>query len=281
MASKSRKIAYVLGAGFSFGSGHSALIGNHSVRMPLQFSLFEELCGFHNKEIRSIDPLAKIIRQYFSPGTYRATRGKGKSRHQDLFGLSIEEVVTFFDEIVTNNRAEKEAAGTAAEELQRLTVDLISFLSTKGNPGKNALLRKFVRRLAQTDVLVSFNWDTLLDRALASQRKSPWHPAWGYGKTVRNEFALETRTHPAIPLKYPRLFKLHGSINWVAYKAAIKGGKEFRVLKKNWNPGDQSSSVVMMPPKMVKPEVWGRSKATPSGQTGGNGHVSKDFYPHL
>jgi hypothetical protein len=78
--------------------------------MPLQFSLFEELCRFHHRKIRRLDKVAKAIRQYFSPNTYRATRSRGSARHQDLFGLSVEEVVTFFDEIVTNQHADAQAS---------------------------------------------------------------------------------------------------------------------------------------------------------------------------
>src|SRR6202035_2336020 len=74
MAGTSRKIAYVLGAGFSYGSNHVATVGRHQVHMPLQFSLFEELCRFHHKKIRRLDKVAKCIRQDFSPNTYRATR---------------------------------------------------------------------------------------------------------------------------------------------------------------------------------------------------------------
>src|SRR2546426_1073084 len=144
MVRLSRKIAYILGAGFSFGSNHSAPVGKHRVHMPLQFSLFEELCRFHYRKINLLDKLAKVIRQYFSPNTYRATRGKGSSRHQDLFGLSVEEVVTFFDEIVTNKpENESREIRRAANELQQLTVQLISYLSTNGNPGQNRLLRQF------------------------------------------------------------------------------------------------------------------------------------------
>ncbi len=204
VAGESRKIAYMLGAGFSYGSGHTALVGKHRMKMPLQLSLFKELCGFHYKKIQQLDQLARIIRQYFSPSTYRATRKKGSARHQDLFDLSIEEVVTFFDEIVTNNKERKEIR-LAAEELQRLTVELITYLSTKGSPGKNIYLKKFVERLAQTDVLVSFNWDTLLDRTLYN--KINWHPAWGYGATVRKRFTPEMGDAPLAP-KYPRLLKL-------------------------------------------------------------------------
>jgi hypothetical protein len=38
----------------------------------------------------------------------------------------------------------------------------------------------------------------------------------------------------------------------------------------------------MMPPKMIKPEVWGRQEPSdlPTSE-GGNKQVSRDFYPHL
>jgi len=182
MAASSRKIAYVLGAGFSFGSGHSAPIGKHRVHMPLQFSLFEELCRFHYRKINRLDKLAKAIRQYFSPNTYRATRGKGSSRHQDRFGLSVEEVVTFFDEIVTNQKDGAKQIESAAEALQELTVELISYLSVHGNPGQNGLLRSFAKRLAQTDVLVTFNWDTILEPRSFQPNQIPMAPILGLRK---------------------------------------------------------------------------------------------------
>lgn len=275
---KGRKIAYVLGAGFSFGSNHTAPVGKHEVRMPLQFSLFEELCRFHHKKIKRLDKIAKAIRQYFSPKTYRATRQRGSARHLDLFGLSVEEVVTFFDEIVTNKKEGFKKIDTAAKELQHLTVELISHLSTKGSPGQNQLLRTFAKRLVQTDVIVTFNWDTILDRALANQVKYRWYPSWGYGRTVRREFTFSIRKPSFIPQKYPRLLKLHGSINWVAYEI---NSDSRRTITKGWYPHDRSADVVMMPPKMIKPEVWGRRTNTFPAASGGNSKISEDFYPRL
>lgn len=279
MPTSSRKIAYVLGAGFSFGSDHTAPIGRHQVHMPLQFTLFEELCRFHYKRITRLDKIAKVIRQYFSPNTYRATRGRGSSRHQDLFGLSVEEVVTFFDEIVTNRKEGFEEIDSAARKLQEFTVELISHLSTTGSPGQNQLLRIFAKRLMQTDVVVTFNWDTILDRVLSNQIKYRWHASWGYGRTVRREFTYPARQPPAIPQKYPRLLKLHGSINWTA--AAAQPDPR-RSISRAWDPGGRFRDVVMMPPKMIKPEVWGRQQTDdPSPGSGGNGQVSKDFYRRL
>jgi hypothetical protein len=281
IAAKSRKIAYVLGAGFSFGCGHTAPVGKHAVSMPLQFTLFEELCKFHYKKIKRLDKIARVIRQYFSPNTYRASRGKGSSRHEDLFGLSVEEIVTFFDEIISNRKEEAPEIRAASEELQRLTVELLTHLSKNGAPGKNVLLKAFANRLLQTDVVVTFNWDTILDRVLSNQVRYKWHPAWGYGKTVRQEFDYAARNIPEIPGKYPRLLKLHGSINWTAWANPIPDEEgEEREITARWTPRDRPESVVMMPPKMIKSEIWIR----PSGAeppAGGNGHVSEDFYPSL
>lgn len=286
MTTSSRKIAYVLGAGFSYGSNHSAPVGNHQVRMPLQFTLFEELCRFHYRKIQRLDPIAKAIREYFSPITYRATRGKGSARHQDLFGLSVEEVFTFFDEIVTNRNQGHKTIMQAGMELQQLVVELISYLSVNGAPGQNKLLRRFVQRLAQTDIVITFNWDTILDRVLSNSQTAKWHPAWGYGRTVRQEFGSSTRNPPPIPKKYPRLLKLHGSINWIASNGAsgMNSGDSGarRTINSGWGPNNQSEYVVMMPPKMIKPEIWGRQ---PSSQAlpgyGGNAFITSNFYPDL
>lgn len=279
MTTSSRKIAYVLGAGFSYGSNHFAPVGNHHVGMPLQFTLFEELCRFHHRKIRRLDLIAAQIRKYFSPNTNRPTRSKGSSRHQDLFGLSVEEIVTFFDEIVTSRKENYSDINSAAEDLQQLTVELISYLSIYGKPGQNKLLKLFATRLMQTDVIISFNWDTILDRVLANQTKYLWHPSWGYGKTVRNCFSLSQRNLPSIPKKYPRLLKLHGSINWVAYKANATSKCS---ITSGWNPGNKTGDVVMMPPKMIKPEIFGRqSNPDLPPISGGNNEVPLNFYPEL
>jgi hypothetical protein len=168
--------------------------------------------------------------------------------------------------------------------LQRLTVELISFLSINGSPGQNKLLKLFAKRLAQTDVIVTFNWDTILDQVLSNQGKYQWHSAWGYGKTVRTEFTGPAKNPPPIPNKYPRLLKLHGSINWTAHNGTSHNGTSGikRNIAKGWSPGDRPEQVVMMPPKMIKPEIWGRPGTdAPLPDSGGNDVTSGDFYPKL
>ena len=248
--------------------------------MPLQLTLFDELCRFHYMKKNRLDDIARVIRRYFNPQTYRAGRKKGSLRHQDLFGLSVEEVVTFFDEVVTNKKEGYEEAKMAATELQKLIVELITYLSINGNPGQNSLLKKFVQRLAQTDVIVTFNWDTILDRAIESQRKFSWHRSWGYGKTVRENLESFSHDPPKIPNKYPRLLKLHGSINWTSFHS---NGEIKSKITNGWHPGDRVNNVLMMPPKMIKREVWDNNQTFAEGDDGANtiNATPSNFYSNL
>jgi len=75
------------------------------------------------------------------------------------------------------------------------------------------------RRLAEVlepgDAVVTFNWDTLLDRALAETTN--WRPDWGYGahpqKIFRNAWVPpEPRPAHKDTIEF---IKLHGSTNWL------------------------------------------------------------------
>jgi len=266
--SSSRKIAYILGAGFSYGTGHNAVVGQSPIQMPLQCTLLKELCVFHHRQINHLNLVVKYIRKYFSPKTYRSQRTKGSKRHDDLYGLSIEEIITFFDELVRTEHPEEVRIKEVIDELHRLTAGLISFLSTNGNPGQNQLLKKFAKRLAQTDVIITFNWDTILDRVLANRgtgvKGSRWDVSWGYGKTVRDTFDYPTykRSHERKvrnPKKYVKLLKLHGSINWIA-EVKDKIRAKVGTVTKGWEFRKACyEKLVMMPPKMIKSEIWDKS----------------------
>lgn len=287
MSSSSRKIAYILGAGFSYGTGHFAKVGQTPIYMPLQNTLFRELCIFHHRKIDRLSYVAKYIRKYFSPNTYRTGRHRGSRAHEDLFGLSIEEIVTFFDELIRTNHPDRETIEDVIGDLQDMTVELISYLSTAGRPGQNKLLKRFVQRLAQTDVLITFNWDTLLDRALVNRRKdrrrkrgSFWNPSWGYGKTVRDTFTYsgEWQSSKAISRKYSKLLKLHGSINWRASK--LTSGTE-SIIESHWAAASNLREVVMMPPKMIKPEIWDAGSIEPTSDSVYGNRALSGFYPKI
>lgn len=79
---------------------------------------------------------------------------------------------------------------------------------------------QLAERMDPEDRVVTFNWDTLMDRALAV--RSGWRPDWGYGIQPRNIFrdGWETPAPPP-PNPYPVVLKLHGSANWITSHTAF------------------------------------------------------------
>lgn len=85
---------------------------------------------------------------------------------------------------------------------------------------------RLVEVLGPEDVVVTFNWDTLLDRALAEH--TTWKPDWGYGATPRkvfrgvwmdpDQYDIDAQSAPFIPL-----IKLHGSTNWLTSHTITDG----------------------------------------------------------
>lgn len=275
MTKTTRKIVYVLGAGFSYGTGHYIKWGQSDLHMPLQNNLLERIFRYHFKTIRQLDVIAKLIRRYFSPDTFRSKRSEGSSRHQDLKDLSVEEIVTFFEEMVRDLQPNKAKEFRKAETaLRRLTVELIADLSTNGFPGNNDILKNYRELLLGTDTVITFNWDTLLERVLANKGK--WHPAWGYGAAVRNTFHYAAKKVPKSLKKHVTVLKLHGSINWLATE-------EERIITKSFSPNGRFDDVVMMPPKMLKREIWGEEPTEEkTGTLCGNWAVhSRRLYPKI
>lgn len=75
--------------------------------------------------------------------------------------------------------------------------------------------KKLVEVLNENDCLVTFNWDTLLDRALDESGK--WKTDYGYCVTPRKIFRnqWENPTASKEIKNFVKLVKLHGSSNWI------------------------------------------------------------------
>lgn len=87
-----------------------------------------------------------------------------------------------------------------------------------------------VKLLTAEDVIITFNWDTLVDRALSTEKKwncfsgyfvkpvSVYQDKWNYMETNR------------MASNAPLLLKLHGSSNWLT-SAPIVEGKEWKSIQ--------------------------------------------------
>ncbi len=80
--------------------------------------------------------------------------------------------------------------------------------------------RKLASHISADDAVITFNWDTLFDRALAEETE--WRPDWGYGVDPRAIFRDGWKQPLAgKPETAPRLVKLHGSTNWITAHAVL------------------------------------------------------------
>lgn len=83
--------------------------------------------------------------------------------------------------------------------------------------------RRLVSALTDEDVVITFNWDTLMDRALSETGR--WSTTYGYG--VRPLSIMRGAwTAPSIAdaSSGPRLIKLHGSTNWITSVSVFEEG---------------------------------------------------------
>ena len=95
---------------------------------------------------------------------------------------------------------------------------------------------EFVSRCDPTDTLVTFNWDTLLDRALADS--GSWNPDTDYGVVFEAILDGEWRA-PAQSSVERKLLKLHGSTNWLVHYVTrhLTTGERGMVSRRGLPPG--------------------------------------------
>ena len=82
-------------------------------------------------------------------------------------------------------------------------------------------LRRFAAMLGEGDVVITFNYDSTLERVLFQQGK--WSPSDGYGFKVDLWHSMSDRTPVPIAQSKVSTLHLHGSVGWY-YKLALPGG---------------------------------------------------------
>jgi hypothetical protein len=82
------------------------------------------------------------------------------------------------------------------------------------------------RTLEPEDRILTFNWDTLMDRALVES--SAWRTDSGYlvkPRLIHRDGWVAIDSQPATATNVPTLLKLHGSTNWISSHNIIEEGK--------------------------------------------------------
>jgi len=113
--------------------------------------------------------------------------------------------------------------------LHRHEADLAESDEAQGHNGWN-LLRTFCRKLKSGDVVITFNYDSTIERILLEQRK--WSPSTGYGFEIP---LMSLRPHPTRLAPVPSVvivLHLHGAIGWFQRSAGASSGSAWIPIEK-------------------------------------------------
>lgn len=112
---------------------------------------------------------------------------------------------------------------------QRAYTELIFLFSSVVNEIQNGPVSaahcSIAKQLTIDDTVITFNWDTLMDRALAAE--TLWDLNWGYGIAPRSVFSDGWQCSKVRPknAQAPNLLKLHGSTNWITAYTLMDDGQ--------------------------------------------------------
>lgn len=196
-----RKTLIVLGAGASHGARLGD--GTFAPKPPLDLGFFSELQKLPPN--REIEGLLEFVRQEFGPG----------------LRLSMEE---FFSQAEYTDRFHQELKIGPGPRIKKYRTALDRFYSVLprlfasaiGNR-TCALHGQLATRLFVEDVVLSFNYDCLMDAALRDHANRRWDPDLGaYGfEVLGGSAAWRRHAGKGAPFKSSiTLLKPHGSFNW-------------------------------------------------------------------
>lgn len=144
--------------------------------------------------------------------------------YEEMFeaNLDIEELHSRIEEELLRLRSRATLPGFAIEEVDLLFVSgaydqLVFLFASVLNEVQNGPVSEWHVRLANAlnaeDHVLTFNWDTLLDRALSESGR--WSADSGYGFTPKKILRGAWRSPGSTLASEPLLLKLHGSTNWL------------------------------------------------------------------
>lgn len=221
MATRGRKILFILGAGASVGAGAFAQVqGAGRIPIPTQATFWPTFLRFCRSSTnrRTIE---SFLFRYFLGYEKAPSRLKPAKRRKLLAHVDVEEVFTFVSERVRAPATSAQLRTYATEVWDALVTEISEvFARFRPNAATRTAFRTLLNQHVRSrDAFVSFNYDTVFEHSL------PNNQDWRYEGISDDTVGL-------------RILKPHGSVNW---EVPADPGGSIRIVS---NP---ERSVVVMP----------------------------------
>jgi hypothetical protein len=292
---KSPKTFWLFGAGASCHYNLNAF----GVRVPLANGFFEAFNnlptsqGFH----ANVGPFVSFLEHYRGVPPLEVARW---NENIEEFMTSIEEGLEALKIAASEReftRAERERSISFSQVFNNMPFIFANVLNEAQNGPSMSLYRSILEVCGPNDTFATFNWDTLLDRALADT--GGWTPNSGYGLDFRavldGSWKSSMDGTPLFSTNW-KLLKLHGSTNWLVpymaadfksleYKSIVPGSEEvflywhsalpYATHQNLWTGGHVPTTYCYYPPN-IPGEFFAREQISAEP-----GHVFVRFTPRF
>lgn len=209
-----RRTVWLFGAGASRHYG----LNLYGVNMPLArdfFSAMHKLPTAHGLHAH-IGPLLAYLHQYRGVHPIDAIEW---SEDIEEFMTSVERELAELGDKKRKGQLtdeDREKSISLSTVFNNMTFILANVLNEAQDGSSHSAYSELLTFCSPEDTFITFNWDTLLDKALAMS--GAWNPNDGYGVCFSAVFdgcwRKAVASAPVLPSNW-RLLKLHGSTNWL------------------------------------------------------------------
>lgn len=203
---------------FGAGASHHYALNNRGVNMPLARDFFKAMHRLPTTDGFNayVGPLISFLHNYRGVHPLKASE----------WTEDIEQFMTSIETEIYELREKKEKNELTDEEREKsialsmvfinMTFILANVINEAQDGSSYSAYSELLKFCSPEDTFITFNWDTLIDKALATS--GAWTPNDGYGigfsAFFDGKWKEKVDSSPTLESNW-KLLKLHGSTNWL------------------------------------------------------------------